>query len=86
VCYPDKLSPAGELSQNMTENQTQSSLQYDPGNRRIIREASSYSKFVIWVLAFELYLSFASMRQSASPRLAKIKWQTGETNRTYFGN
>jgi hypothetical protein len=28
--------------------------------------------FVIWALAFELYLSFASMRQSASPRLAKI--------------
>ena len=28
--------------------------------------------FVIWTLAFELYLSFASMRQSASPRLAKV--------------
>jgi hypothetical protein len=28
--------------------------------------------FVIWALAFELYLSFASMRQSASPRLAII--------------
>jgi hypothetical protein len=28
--------------------------------------------FVIWDLAFELYLSFASMRQSASPRLAII--------------
>jgi hypothetical protein len=28
--------------------------------------------FVIWALAFELYLSFASLRQSASPRLAKI--------------
>jgi hypothetical protein len=25
-----------------------------------------------WALAFYLYLSFASMRQSASPRLAKI--------------
>jgi hypothetical protein len=23
MCYPDKLGPAGELSQNMTENQTQ---------------------------------------------------------------
>jgi hypothetical protein len=28
--------------------------------------------FVIWALAFELYLSFASLRQSASPRLAII--------------
>jgi len=28
--------------------------------------------FVIWVLAFELYLSFASLRQFASPRLAEI--------------
>jgi len=28
--------------------------------------------FAIWALAFELYLSFASLRQSASPRLAKI--------------
>jgi len=93
VCYPDKSNPAGEVSQNLTANQTQikrkrggqkgnrnackhgfysgtlspaetsqlwnitnlegvdpeialirvklqSSLQYDPGNRRVIREAS----------------------------------------------
>jgi uncharacterized protein YjcR len=93
VCYPDKLNPAGEASQNLTVNRTQtkrkrggqkgnrnarkhgfysaalspaetqevwnitnlegvdpeiafirvklqSSLQYDPGNRRVIREAS----------------------------------------------
>jgi len=93
VCYPDKLSPAGEVSQDVTANQTQvkrkrggqegnrnarkhgfysgtlspaetsqlwnitnlegvdpeiafirvklqASLQYDPGNRRVIRESS----------------------------------------------
>jgi len=93
VCYPDELSPAGEVSQNVTANQTQikrkrggqkgnrnarkhgfysgtlspaetsqlwnitnlegvdpemafirvklqSSLRHDPGNRRVIREAS----------------------------------------------
>jgi len=85
VCYPDKLSPAGEASQNLTVNQTQSSLQYDPGNRRVIREASrllvkwysanyrldptdrNYLKTVVGNL-----LEIASMRQSASPRLAKI--------------
>jgi hypothetical protein len=77
MCYAGKLSLAGEVFQNLTADQIQSSLQYDPGNRLVIREVSGYSKFaiwtwfVIWVSAFELYLSFASLRQSASPRLAK---------------
>jgi hypothetical protein len=39
--------------------------------------------FVIWALAFELYLSFAPMRQSASPRLAIINGNpTKRTGRT----
>jgi len=138
VCYPDKLSLAGEGSQNLTGNQAQikrkrggqkgnrnarkhgfysgtlspaetsqlwnvtnvegvdpevafirvklqSSLRYDPGNRRVIREASrllvkwysanygldptdrNYLKTVV-----ENLLEIASLRQSASPRLAKI--------------
>jgi len=133
VCYPDKLSPAGELSQNMTVNQTQikrkrggqkgnrnarkhgfysgtltpaqtsqlwnitnlegvdpeiafmrvklqSSLQYDPGNRRVIREDSRL--LAKWYSAnygldptdrnylktvVENLLEIASMRQAASP-------------------
>jgi hypothetical protein len=63
----------------LTGNQAHSSLRYDPGNRRVTGEAFSYSRlvtwtsFVIWVLAFELYLLFASLCQSAGPRLAKTK-------------
>ena len=40
VYYRDELSPTGEISQNVTANQTQISLQHDPGNRCVIREAS----------------------------------------------
>jgi len=136
VCYPDELSPAGEVSRNLTANQTQikqikrkrggqkgnrnarkhgfysgtlspaqtsqlwnitnlegvdpeiafmrvklqSSLQYDPGNRRVIREASRL--LVKWYSAnywldptdrnylktvVENLLEIASMRQAASP-------------------
>jgi hypothetical protein len=132
VCYPDKSNPAGEVSQNLTANQTQikrkrggqkgnrnaskhgfysgtlspaetsqlwsitnledvdpeiafirvklqSSLQYDPGNRRVVREASRL--LVKWYSAnylldptdrnylktvVENLLGIASMRQSAS--------------------
>jgi len=140
VCYPDKLSPAGEVSKNVTANETQikrkrggqkgnrnalehdfysatlspaetsqlwnitnlegvdpeialirvrlqSSLQYDPGNRRVIREASRL--LVRWYSAnyrldptdcnylktgVEDLLEIASMHQSARPpRLANIK-------------
>jgi len=138
MCYPDELSPAGEVAENVTANQTQikskrggqkgnlnarkhgfysstlspaetsqlwnitnlegvdpeiafirvklqSSLRYDPGNRRIIREASRL--LVKWYSAnyrldptdrnylktiVENLLEIASMRQSASPRRAKI--------------
>jgi len=134
VCALDKSNPAGEVSQNMTANQTetkrkrggqkgnrnarkhgffsgtlspaetrqmwnitnlegvdpeiafirvklQSSLQYDPGNRRVIREASrlivkwysanygldaTNSKYLKAVV--ESLLETASMRQSASPQ------------------
>jgi len=99
VCYPDKLSPTGEASQNLTVNPTQVKRKRggQKGNRnackhgfysatsRLPRCPSPMTRregrhlgfgtralFVIWTLAFELYLSFASMRQSASPRLAKI--------------
>jgi hypothetical protein len=133
VCYPDNSNPAGEVSQDLTANQTQikrkrggqkdnrnackhgfysatlspaetsqlwnitslegvdpeiafirvklqSSLQYDPGNRRVIREASRL--LVKWYSAnyrldptdssylktvVENFLEIASMRQSASP-------------------
>jgi len=149
VCYPDKSSPAGEVSQNVTANQTQikrkrggqkgnrnarkhgfysgtlspaqtsqlwnitnlegvdpeiafirvklqSSLQHDPGNLRVIREASRllvkrYSANY-WLdptdrnylkTVVENLLEIASMRQSASPRGSG---QTDETNRTYFNN
>ena len=139
MCYPDESSPAGEVSQDVTANQTQvkrkrggqkgnrnarkhgfysaalspaetsqlwnitnlegvdpeiafvrvklqSSLRYDPGNRRVIREASrllvrwysanyrldatdrNYLKTVVGNL-----LEVASLRQSASPRLANTK-------------
>jgi hypothetical protein len=138
VCYPDKSSPAGEASQNLTVNPTQvrrkrggqkgnrnackhgfysatlspaetsqlwnitnlegvdpemafirvklqSSLQYDPGNRRVIREASRL--LVKWYSAnyrldptdsnylktvVENLLEIASMRQSASPHGSQI--------------
>jgi len=138
VCYPDKSNPAGEVSQNLTANQTQikrkrggqegnrnackhgfysatlspaetsqlwnitnlegvdpeiafirvklqSSLQYDPGNRRVIREASRL--LVKWYSAnyrldptdrsylktvVENLLEIASMRQSASPHASQI--------------
>jgi len=138
VCYPDKSNPAGEVSQNLTANQTQikrkrggqkgnrnackhdfysatlspaetsqlwnitnlegvdpeiafirvklqSSLQYDPGNRRVIREASRL--LVKWYSAnyrldptdrnylktvVENLLEIASMRQSASPHSSQI--------------
>jgi hypothetical protein len=138
VCYPDKSNPAGEVSQNLTANQTQikrkrggqkgnrnackhgfysatlspaetsqlwnitnlegidpeiafirvklqSSLQYDPGNRRVIREASRL--LVKWYSAnyrldptdrnylktvVENLLEIASMRQSASPHGSQI--------------
>ncbi|MGB5926512.1 MAG: hypothetical protein WBH01_10625 [Dehalococcoidia bacterium] len=147
VCYPDKLGPAGEVSQNLTVNPTQvkrkhggqkgnrnarkhgfysgtlgpaetsqlwnitnlegvdpeialirvklqSSLQYDPGNRRVIREASRL--LVKWYSAnyrldrtdrnylktvVENLLEIASMHESASPRGSG---QTDETNRVYF--
>ena len=110
MCYPDKLSPTGEASQNLTVNPTQVKRKRggQKGNRnackhgfysatsRLPRCPSPSDKkgrvpfglwhssfichldfviwtwFVIWALAFELYLSFASMRQSASPRLAKV--------------
>jgi hypothetical protein len=139
VCYPDKLSPAGEVSQNLTANQTQvkrkrggqkgnrnarkhgfysgtpspaetsqlwnitnlegadpeialirvklqSSLQHDPGNRRVMREASRL--LVKWYSAnyrldptdrsylktvVENLLEIASMRQSASPHGSQIQ-------------
>jgi len=138
VCYPNKPNPAGEVSQNVTVNQTQikrkrggqkgnrnarrhgfysatlspaqtqelwnitnlegvdpgiafvrvklqSSLQYDPGNRRVIREASRL--LVKWYSAnygldptdrnylktvVENLLEIASMRQSPSPHGAQI--------------
>jgi len=139
VCYPDKLGPAGEVSQNVTANQTQierkrggqkgnrnarkhgfysgtlspaetsqlwnitnlegvdpeiafirvklqSSLQHDPGNRRVIREASGL--LVKWYSAnyrldptdrnylktvVENLLEIASLRQPASPRSSQIQ-------------
>jgi hypothetical protein len=138
VRYSDKLNPAGEVSQNMTANETdmkrkrggqkgngnarkhgfysgtlspaqtqevwsitnlegvdpevalirvklQSSLQYDPGNCRVIREASRL--LVKWYSAnygldptdrnylktvVENLLEIASMRQSASPHGSQI--------------
>jgi hypothetical protein len=138
VCYPDKSNPAGEVSQNLTANQTQikrkrggqkgnlnackyglysatlsptetsqlwnitnlegvdpeiafirvklqSSLQYDPGNRRVIREASRL--LVKWYsvnyrldandrnylkTVVENLLEIASMRQSASPHGSQV--------------
>jgi hypothetical protein len=138
VCYPNKPNPAGEVSQNVTVNQTQikrkrggqkgngnarkhgfysgtlspaqtcqlwnitnlegvdpeiafvrvklqSCLQHDPGNRRVIREASRL--LVKWYSAnygldptdrnylktvVENLLEIASMRQSASPHGSQI--------------
>ena len=138
MCYPDKSNSAGEVSQNLTANQTQikrkrggqkgnrnackhgfysgtlspaetsqlwnitnlegvdpeiafirvklqSSLQYDPGNCRVIREASRL--LVKWYSAnyrldptdrnylktvVENLLEIASMRQSASPHGSQI--------------
>jgi hypothetical protein len=134
MCYPDELSPGGEVSQNVTANQTQikrkrggqkgnrnackhgfysatlspaetsqlrnitnlegvdpeialirvklqSSLQHDPGNRRVIGEASRL--LVKWYSAnyrldpadrsylktvVESLLEIASLRHSASPQ------------------
>jgi len=72
----------------------QSSLQHDPANRRVIREASRL--LVKWYSAnyrldpidrnylktvVESLLEIASMRQSASPHGSG---QTDETNRVYF--
>ena len=139
MCYPDESNPAGEASQNLTANQTQtkrklggqkgnrnarkhgfysgtlspaetsqlwnitnlegvapeialirvklqSSLQYDPGNRRVIREASTL--LVKWYSAnyrldpanrsylktvVENLLEIASLRQSASPQGSQIQ-------------
>jgi hypothetical protein len=150
VCYPDKPSPAAEVSQDVTANQTQikrkrggqqgnrnarkhgfysstlspaqisqlwnitdlegvdpeialirvklqSSLQYDPGNRRVIREASRL--LVKWYSAnyrldptdgnylknvIESLLEIASMRQSVSPTARKYEGQTDKTNRVCF--
>ena len=138
MCYPNKPNPAGEVSQNVTVNQTQikrkrggqkgnrnarkhgfysgtlspaetsqlwnitnlegvdpeiafirvklqSSLQYDPGNRRVIREASRL--LVKWYSAnygldstdrnylktvVENLLEIASLRQSAIPHGSQI--------------
>jgi len=138
VCYPDELSPVGEVSQNVTANQTQikrkrggqkgnrnarrhgfysatlspaetrqlwnitnlegvdpeiafvrvklqSSLQHDPGNLRVIREASRL--LVKWYSAnyrldptdrnylksvVENLLEIASLRHSASPQGSQI--------------
>ena len=138
MCYPDESNPAGDVSQNLTANQTQikrkrggqkgnrnarkhgfysgtlspaetsqlwnitnlegvdpeialirvklqSSLQHDPGNRRVIREASRL--LVKWYSAnyrldptdrnylktvVENLLEIASLRQSASPHGSQI--------------
>ena len=138
MCYPDELSPVGEVSQNVTANQTQikrkrggqkgnrnarrhgfysatlspaetrqlwnitnlegvdpeiafvrvklqSSLQHDPGNLRVIREASRL--LVKWYSAnyrldptdrnylksvVENLLEIASLRHSASPQGSQI--------------
>lgn len=138
MCYPGKSNPAGEVSQNLTANQTQikrkrggqkgnrsackhgfysgtlspaetsqlwnitnlegvdpeiafirvklqSSLQYDPGNRRVIREASRL--LVKWYSAnyrldptdrsylktvVENLLEIVSMRQSAGSQGSQI--------------
>jgi len=138
VCYPDKSNPAGQVSQNLTANQTQikrkrggqkgnrnackhgfysatlspaetsqlwnitnlegvdpeiafirvklqSSLQYDPGNRRVITEASRL--LAKWYSAnyglhptdrnylktvVENLLEIASLRQSASSHGSQI--------------
>jgi hypothetical protein len=142
VCYSDKSNPAGEVSQNLTANQTQikrkrggqkgnrnarkhgfysatlspaqtrqlrnitnlegvdpevalirvklqSSLQYDPGNPRVIREASRL--LVKWYsgiyrldrtdrnclkTVLENLLEIASMRHSAG--LHGLQWQGAE--------
>jgi len=138
VCYPDKSNPAGEVSQNLTANQTQikrkrggqkgnrnackhgfysgtlspaetsqlwnitnlegvapevalirvklqSSLQHDPGNRRVIREASRL--LVKWYSAncgldptsrnylkivVDNFLEIASLRYSAVPHGSQV--------------
>jgi len=152
VCYPDKLSPAGELSQNMTVNQTQikrkrggqkgnrnarkhgfysgtlspaqtsqlwnitnlegvdpeialirvklqSSLQHDPGNRRVIREASGL--LVKWYsvnygldattgsylkTVVDSLLETAPSHHSAGPQGSQKQMADDETNRMYFNN
>ena len=138
MCYPDELSPVGEVSQNVTANQTQikrkrggqkgnrnackhgfysgtlspaqtsqlwnitnlegvdpeiafirvklqSSLQHDPGNRRVIREASGL--LVKWYSAnyrldptdrsylktvVENLLEIVSLRQSVNSQASQI--------------
>ena len=78
----------------------QSSLEQDPGNRRVITEASRL--LVKWYsedygldttdrnylkTVVENLLEIASMRQSASSRGSQIqRVNTDETNRTYFNN
>jgi len=44
------------------------------------------SSFAIWALAFELYLPFASLPQSASPHGSQKQMADDETNRMYFSN
>jgi len=114
VCYPDELSLAGEVSQNLTVNPTQ--VRRNRGGQKGNRNARKhgfyllhpgfpvalphYDKkgrvpfgiwhssfichldfviwtwFVIWALAFELYLSFASLRESASAHGSQIQMAT----------
>jgi hypothetical protein len=77
----------------------QSSLQHDPGNRRVITEASRL--LVKWYSAnyrldptdrnylktvVENLLEIASMRRSATPTAPNNKGRTDETNRTHFNN
>jgi hypothetical protein len=72
MCYPDRLSSAREASQNLTVNPIQ--IRRKRGGQKDNRNARKHGFYsiiwtwsVIWALAFELCLPFASMRQSASP-------------------
>ena len=72
MCYPDRLDPGGEVSQNVTANQTEIKRNRGGQNGFCHLDLVCHLDFGIWTLAFELYLSFASMRQSAGPHgLAK---------------
>jgi hypothetical protein len=77
----------------------QSSLQHDPGNLRVIREASRF--LVKWdsenywldptdriyvKAVVENLLETASVRQSAGLQSSQSKSEADETNRVYFGN